>query len=104
MPNTLYVGQWFRQSPQWTQVESSSQLGASFAKLAGGCKSGSGMCGPETPDSNAVVPDNDSDNKSSPVQNIFRIDGPLHCAHHVHVCRRGPPNVKVWLGFLGAMR
>jgi hypothetical protein len=32
------VGQWFRHSPQWTHVESSSQLGASFAAFAGGCK------------------------------------------------------------------
>src|SRR6478752_8958814 len=93
MPSTLYVGQWFRHSPQCTHVESSSQLGWSFPPAIG-LRFGSWTCGAK-----AV-----SDNESSPVQNIFRIDGPLHRAHHLHVRRRGSPDVKVRLCFLGAVR
>src|SRR5260221_13525404 len=97
MPGTLYVGQWFRQSPQCTQVESSSQLGWSFppaTRPAAGFSCGSWGFGLWMPGSNAVV----SDNESSPVQNIFRINGPLHRAHHVYVRRRGAPDVKMELG------
>src|SRR5690242_17212243 len=94
MPSTLYVGQWFRHSPQWTQVESSSQLGWSFPAATGF------SCGSWTWGSNAVV----SDNESSPVQNIFRIDSPLYGAHHIHVRGRGTPYVKVVLGLHGAVR
>src|SRR5437588_3635747 len=94
MPSTLYVGQWFKHSPQCTQVESNSQLGWSFPATIG-FNCGSCTCG-----SNAVL----SDNESSPVQNIFWIDGPLHRAHHVHVRRRGAPDVKVQLGLFRALR
>src|ERR1041384_395202 len=94
MRNTLYVGQWFRHSPQCTQVESSSHEGWSFPPPIG-LSCGSCTCG-----SNAVVC---SDNESTSVQNIFRIDRPLHRAHHLHIGRRRTPDVKVQLGLGGAL-
>src|SRR6185437_6078119 len=90
---TLYVGQWFRQSPQCTQVESSSQLGRSLASAGFGCT----VCACA---SIAVV----SDNESTSVQNVLWINGPLYCAHHVHISRGGAPDVKVQLGFNRTLR
>src|SRR3954447_12548313 len=94
VPSTLYVGQWFRQSPQCTQVESSSQLGWSLPPTTGF------RCGSCTWGSNAVV----SDNESSPVQNIFWVDGPLYRPHHAHIGRRSAPDIKVQLGLSRALR
>src|SRR5258708_15315234 len=93
-PSVLYVGQWFRHSPQCTQVESSSQVGWSGP-------ANSGDISPVPRTVSTVVC---SDNESSPVENVFWIKRALDRQHHFDIGRRGAPNVKVIFGFFGTIR
>ena|SRR5689334_21626167 len=96
IPSVLYVGQWFRDSPQWTQVRSSSHVGWSCPPVDAIC--GSCTC------AEVAVAVLCSDNESAPVQNVFGINGFLERAHHGDIVRRRAPDVKVKLGFPGAVR